>query len=88
MRNSTLCLVAALGNVAAMHLAAPAQACKSPPQSTKLCAVVPVSAEVRDAPNGHVAHGASGRFWLPGAPKMGCGACAATSASANEPGKP
>src|ERR1700730_2749940 len=36
-------LRAARSAVAAIHLATPAQACKSPPRSTKLCAVVPVS---------------------------------------------
>ena len=50
-------------------LTTPAQACKSPPQSMKLCAVVPVSAEVRDAPNGRVAHGASGKVLVAGRSK-------------------
>ncbi|HET6375621.1 MAG TPA: hypothetical protein VFF88_06195, partial [Methylocella sp.] len=41
------------------HFAAPAKACGSRPRG-RLCAIIPASALVRDAPGGRVAYGASG----------------------------
>ncbi|HET6379312.1 MAG TPA: hypothetical protein VFG05_13540 [Methylocella sp.] len=45
--------------LALWHITAPAQACGARPRGS-LCAIVPASAVVRDAPGGRVAYGASG----------------------------
>ncbi len=57
MSKRTLCLAAALVLLAA---SAPAEACKSRPAKASLCTIVPLTANVRDEPNGRVTSDATG----------------------------
>jgi hypothetical protein len=46
---------------AALQSISAAAACESLPYSASLCSIVPLLADVRDAPNGRVTYGASGK---------------------------
>lgn len=63
MNKSILCLGAVL---AVSRFIGPAGACEGQPHAAELCAVAPLSADVRDAPNGRVAYGASGKVRVAG----------------------
>ncbi len=69
MSERVFCLAAALVMLAASGL--PAQACKARPRSVSLCTVVPLSADVRDAPDGRVAYSASGKVLVAGRSRNG-----------------
>lgn len=58
MSKQAFCLAAALALLAASSFAA--RACKSRPHTASLCTVVPLVADVRDAPNGRVTSDAAG----------------------------
>lgn len=67
----TAFLAAAFVITAALHFAAPAQACKSRSQPASLCTIVPSAADIRDAPNGRVTSGATGIVRVAGQSKDG-----------------
>jgi hypothetical protein len=71
MNKTTLCLAAALVIMAALRSTAPAQACEAPSDSSSLCTVVPLSADVRNKPNGHVEYGVTGKVLVTGCSKNG-----------------
>lgn len=71
MRMSKLCLAAALLALSAGHFTMPAEACKSRPHPASLCAVVPASGNMLDAPGGRVAYAASGKVQVGGYSKDG-----------------
>jgi hypothetical protein len=71
MSGRALCLATALVIMAILRLTVPAQACKGLPDSASLCTVVPLSADVRDKPNGRVEYGASGKVLVTGRSKNG-----------------
>ncbi|WGJ13625.1 hypothetical protein QEV83_13110 [Methylocapsa sp. D3K7] len=69
MSRRVFCLAAALALLATSSI--PARACKARPQSASLCTVVPLVADVRDAPNGRVTSDAAGIVRVGGQSKDG-----------------
>ena len=69
MSKQAFCLAAALALLAASSFAA--RACKARPHTASLCTVVPLVADVRDAPNGRVTSDAAGIVRVGGQSKDG-----------------
>jgi hypothetical protein len=71
MNKTTLCLAAALVIMAALCSTARAQACEAQSDSSSLCTVIPLSADVRNKPNGRVEYGVTGKVLVTGRSKNG-----------------
>ncbi len=69
MSERLFCLAAVLVMVTVSGL--PAQACKAQSRSSSLCTIVPLSANVRNTPDGRVAYNVSGKVLVAGHSRNG-----------------
>jgi hypothetical protein len=69
MSERLFCLAAVLVMITVSGL--PAQACKAQSRSASLCTIVPLSADVRNTPDGRVAYNVSGKVLVAGHSRNG-----------------